>query len=46
MCPITIPDPVAEWTEAIEHLNETVGEGKFCSLDVVDWIEQRRNGLP
>lgn len=44
MCPITIPDEVAEWNEAIEYLNEALGEGKFSSLDVANWTERRRNG--
>lgn len=46
MCPITLPDPAVEWQEAIDALTATVGEGKFCSLDVADWIERRRRGLP
>lgn len=42
MCPITIPDLVAEVEEAIEALTESLGHGKFSSIDVAEWIERRR----
>lgn len=39
MCPITLPDPEAEWKAAVEKCAEIYGMGNFCALDVAEWIE-------
>lgn len=43
MCPINIPDPETELLDAIAACDALFGAGKYCSLDIAEWIDRQRN---